>query len=58
MSASTDGAQGDTESGFTQDVAISADGAHLALVSFATTLVAGDTNGSPDVFGWDAAVER
>ncbi|MEO3936783.1 hypothetical protein V3N99_08490 [Dermatophilaceae bacterium Soc4.6] len=58
VSVSTAGAQGDSESGYTQDVAISADGAHLAFVSFATTLVAVDTNGDPDVFVWDAAAER
>lgn len=58
VSVCSDGTQGDAESGFTQDVAISADGAHLAFVSFATTLVPGDTNGDPDVFVWDAAAER
>lgn len=34
----------------TTDLTISGDGSTVALVSFATNLVAGDTNGVPDVF--------
>lgn len=58
VSVASDGTQGDAESGYTQDVAISADGRHVAFVSFATTLVPDDTNGRPDVFVWDRLGDR
>ncbi len=58
VSVSSDGTQGDAESGYSQDVGISADGRHVAYVSFATTLVPGDTNGRPDVFAWDQMGDR
>lgn len=55
VSVSTSGRQGNAESGYTRDVAISADGRHLAFVSFASNLVAGDRNDDPDVFVWSLA---
>lgn len=58
ISVSSTGVQGDGESGFTRDVAISADGRHAVFVSFATTLVPGDTNRRPDVFASDLAGDR
>ncbi len=58
VSVSTTGEQADAESGYTQDVAISADGRHLAFVSFADNLVPGDRNGDPDVFVWDRSGDR
>ncbi|UCG88703.1 MAG: PKD domain-containing protein, partial [Gemmatimonadota bacterium] len=47
VSVATDGTQGNAES---RDSAISADGRFVSFVSEATALVAGDTNGSLDVF--------
>ena len=38
---------------FSYDPAISADGVHVAFTSDASNLVAGDTNGTADVFVWD-----
>jgi TolB protein len=44
--------------GLSELTAISADGSHAALVSFATNLVPGDTNGQPDVFVRDLRAGR
>src|SRR5207244_3779910 len=49
-SVDSTGAQGNQESLFPS---ISADGRFVAFFSSATNLVAGDTNGSPDVFVHD-----
>ena len=46
-SVSTAGAAAD---GFSDDEAISADGAYVAFTSMATNLVPGDTNGARDLF--------
>lgn len=51
-SVSSDEVQGDD---FSDQPAISADGGHVAFRSGATNLVAGDTNGSPDIFVRDLA---
>src|SRR5207245_11479639 len=53
VSVASDGAQGNGSSGllsFAFPPALSADGRFVAFVSFATNLVAGDTNGATDVF--------
>ncbi|OGN95379.1 MAG: hypothetical protein A2Z71_01585, partial [Chloroflexi bacterium RBG_13_50_21] len=50
VSVASDGTQGDWESNFS---AISADGRFVAFESYATNLVANDTNGSKDVFVHD-----
>ena len=50
VSVSTAGAEAD---GFSADPVISADGSAVAFTSFATNLVAGDTNASEDVFVHD-----
>jgi Tol biopolymer transport system component len=50
VSVDSSGAEGDQKSSF---AAISADGTVVAFVSYATNLVAGDTNGFPDVFVHD-----
>jgi Tol biopolymer transport system component len=47
MSVASDGTQGNSGS---QQPAISGDGRYVAFMSYATNLVAGDTNGKPDVF--------
>ena len=47
VSISTAGVQGDINS---QECTISADGRFVAFQSYATNLVPGDTNGSPDIF--------
>jgi Tol biopolymer transport system component len=47
VSVSSTGQQGNDSS---YDPAISADGRYVAFASFATNLVAGDTNGDLDVF--------
>ncbi len=47
VSASTNGSVGDGES---RSAAMTPDGRYVAFVSAATNLVAGDTNGIPDVF--------
>lgn len=47
VSVATGGAQGDAASYFPS---ISSDGRYVAFYSHAATLVAGDTNGAPDVF--------
>lgn len=52
VSVSSTGAQGDSSS-FTPS--ISADGRFVAFASFATNLVAGDTNGNVDIFVRDRA---
>ena len=44
------GAQPDNQS---VPVAMSADGRQVLMISFATNLVAGDTNAQPDLFVWD-----
>src|SRR5216117_509323 len=56
VSVASDGAQGNGRSGlvtFAFPPALSADGRFVAFVSFATNLVAGDTNGATDVFVHD-----
>jgi Tol biopolymer transport system component len=53
ISVSSAGIQGDADSSFSRDLAVSADGRHAAFGSFAANLVAGDTNGNPDVLVWD-----
>jgi len=50
VSVSSSGAQGDADSGYSRDIAISADGTQVAFGSFATDLVPGDDNDAPDVF--------
>jgi Tol biopolymer transport system component len=52
VSVSTDGAEGDA---FSFGGSISADGRYVSFTSFATNLVAGDTNGVEDVFLHDRA---
>ncbi|HEV7927882.1 MAG TPA: hypothetical protein VGR14_21210 [Verrucomicrobiae bacterium] len=47
VSVSTNGSVGD---GFSRDATITPDGRYVAFVSAANNLVAGDTNGIPDVF--------
>src|SRR5438093_412858 len=56
VSITSDGTQGNGKSGllsFAFPPALSADGRFVAFVSFATNLVAGDTNGATDVFVHD-----
>src|SRR5437660_5099931 len=56
VSVASDGAQGNGSSGllsFAFPPGLSADGRFVAFVSFATNLVAGDTNGATDVFVHD-----
>src|SRR5205809_5350390 len=56
VSVASDGAEGNGSSGllsFAFPPALSADGRFVAFVSFATNLVAGDTNGATDVFVHD-----
>src|SRR5437870_3702403 len=56
VSVASDGAQGNGSSGlvtFAFPPALSADGRFIAFVSFATNLVASDTNGATDVFVHD-----
>src|SRR5438552_5705991 len=56
VSVASGGAQGNGSSGligFAFPPALSADGRFIAFVSFATNLVAGDTNGATDVFVHD-----
>ncbi|MCP3997784.1 MAG: hypothetical protein GY722_22385 [bacterium] len=52
VSVADDGTQGD---GSSSAAAIAADGSTIAYRSAATNLVAGDTNGQPDVFAYDVA---
>lgn len=58
VSVSSTGAQGNAESGYSRDVAISANGKHVAFASFASNLVPRDTNNEPDVFVWDRVEVR
>jgi Tol biopolymer transport system component len=58
VSIATDGTQGNGDSGWAQwedytQQEISADGRYVAFMSEATNLVAGDTNGFPDIFVHD-----
>src|SRR5216117_3702789 len=56
VSVASDGTQGNGSSGllsFAFPPALTADGRFVAFVSFATNLVAGDTNGATDVFVHD-----
>lgn len=55
VSVSTAGEQANADSSFSRDLAISADGLHVAFGSFATNLIAKDTNDDVDVFVWDRA---
>ena len=50
VSVATDGTQGDGPSGHDGVLCISATGRFVAFASWATNLVAGDTNGVPDIF--------
>jgi Tol biopolymer transport system component len=50
ISVTSAGAQSDTEGGSTGDPQISDDGSNIVFSSFATNLVAGDTNSASDVF--------
>jgi Tol biopolymer transport system component len=50
VSVSTSGVQGDLSSPPNSPPAVSADGRYVAFQSFATTLVAGDTNDEEDIF--------
>ena len=50
VSVSSGGVQADSYSGLPITSAVSADGRYVAFASPATNLVAGDTNGRPDVF--------
>ena len=54
VSVGTDGQQGNGDSTFSQDLAISADGRHVAFGSFASNLVPNDRNDLPDVFVSDS----
>jgi Tol biopolymer transport system component len=54
-SVDSSGAQGDFASGFPSWTSISGDGRVVAFASFATNLVAADTNGAFDVFARDLA---
>ena len=49
------GPQGVEANDRSSDPAISGDGRYVAFVSWASTLVPGDTNNRPDVFLWDRA---
>jgi Tol biopolymer transport system component len=53
VSVASDGTQGDDTS---DEPALSSDGSVVAFMSFATTLVQGDTNGVPDVFSHELCV--
>ena len=56
VSVSSSGRQGDQQSGLgnsSNDTAISSDGRYVAYVSYATTLVTGDTNVKRDIFLYD-----
>jgi hypothetical protein len=46
----TDGQQGNGDSTFSQDLAISADGRHVAFGSFASNLIPSDRNDLPGIF--------
>ena len=50
VSVASDGAQGNSDSA---RPAMSVDGRYVAFYSAASNLVAGDTNGVPDIFVWD-----
>jgi Tol biopolymer transport system component len=58
VSVSSTGAQGNAESGGPFSVDISADGRYVVFASSASNLVAGDTNGSDDVFVHDLRTHR
>jgi len=47
VSLASDGTQGNY---YSRDLSISADGRYVAFASYASNLVSGDTNGTPDVF--------
>jgi hypothetical protein len=55
VSVGSSGAEGDNTSGYYNFPSISADGQIVAFQSYASNLVAGDTNGVPDVFVHDRA---
>ena len=55
MSVGLGGAQANNHSGVGDDPAISADGRYVAFSSWASNLVAGDTNDTTDVFVRDRA---
>lgn len=55
VSVATDGTQANN---FSEKLAISADGRYVAFYSVATNLVAGDTNGTDDVFVHDGVTAR
>jgi Tol biopolymer transport system component len=58
VSVASDGTEGNADSGGGYFPAISRDGRHVAFVSSATNLVAGDTNGVDDVFVHDRETGR
>jgi len=47
------GEQANGDSAFVRDLAISADGRHVAFASWATNLIRNDRNDAPDVFVWE-----
>jgi WD40 repeat protein len=49
---------GDSGNDMSQDASITDDKQFIAFTSLASNLVAGDTNGYADIFGWDAAVQH
>jgi hypothetical protein len=55
VSVGSSGGEGDNTSGYYNFPSISADGQIVAFQSYASNLVAGDTNGYPDVFVHDRA---
>ena len=55
VSVDSSGAEGNDESGFVYGLSISEDGQIVAFASWASNLVAGDTNGQMDVFVHDRA---
>lgn len=58
VSVSSTGAQANADSSYSLDLAIAGDGRSVAFGSFATNLVPGDRNDSPDVFVWDTRGDR
>ena len=54
VSVGVDGQQANGDSSFSQDLAISADGRHVAFGSFASNLIPNDRDDLPDVFVSDS----
>ena len=57
VSVSATGQQSNGHSSYSRDLAISADGLHVAFGSFATNLIADDTNADPDIYVSDARLQ-